>query len=63
MSVKNKLFIANCIDFRYDHLICEYLDGINYTSNYYNGTTAGAALPFGYTGYCNNKCGSCRIMP
>ena len=54
--MSGKIFLVNCIDFRYDYLVCNYLTNIGYRNNYYNGTTAGAALPLGYKCYCKTQC-------
>merc|ERR1712185_710375 len=53
---KKPIFVNFCIDFRYDSLGTDFLNAIGLNQNYYLGTTAGAALPFGFKKYCCKKC-------
>lgn len=49
-------FNVFCIDKRFDFLTTEYFKSIGFNINYYMGTTAGSALPLGYSQYCDKIC-------
>lgn len=51
-----KYFNTFCIDKRFDKLSTDYFNVIGFDDNYYLGTTAGSALPLGYSKYCEEIC-------
>ena len=56
MTEKKVYFNVFCIDKRFDALTAEFFQNMGYIQNYYQGTTAGAALPLGYKQYCSEIC-------
>jgi len=56
MIEKKVYFNVFCIDKRFDALTAEFFQNMGYIQNYYQGTTAGAALPLGYKQYCSEIC-------
>src|SRR5205085_9395917 len=48
------IFVAYCIDYRYNAISAEFLDEIDYENSYYLSTNAGASLPLGYKESCRN---------
>jgi len=55
----SKIYLINCIDYRYDYLVSAYYNAIGESANYYNGTAAGACLPISYQKYCCKYGGGC----
>lgn len=53
-----KEFLIDCIDYRFPNLIVEFLNSINFSYTYYQGTVAGASLPITYNEYCKTYPGS-----
>ena len=47
------IFSIFCIEYRYDSLNTQYFKKLGIEYNYYQATTAGAALALGYEDYCN----------
>ena len=60
---QEKIAIVSCIDYRYDALVCVYLNKQGLNANYYNCATAGAGLPLGYSKSCKELCGCKGCKP